>query len=127
MKRNQKIVAIGLFALLLAAGLLRTGKSLHTWIQQTGKTPKYTVVIDPGHGGTFIRPKMLSSVIVCTNYYMLLLIVTSFDFLFVMYSFCDIMSISKIYSDEKDEKYGFFDGFISKKEKADSIESDHLY
>lgn len=52
MKKNKKAIVAVLVVVLLLAGFLRAGKALLTWNNELAKSKyKYTIVIDPGHGG----------------------------------------------------------------------------
>lgn len=52
MKKNQKIIVGILVAILLGAGFCQVGKAVYTWSNKLAEQKyKYTVAIDPGHGG----------------------------------------------------------------------------
>lgn len=47
----DKGIAIIILGLALMAALIEAGKTVYTWTQNDEKKSRYTVVIDPGHGG----------------------------------------------------------------------------
>lgn len=53
MKKNSinRVIGFVIVGLVLLAAVIETGRSVYTWSQQAAKLPRYTIVIDPGHGG----------------------------------------------------------------------------
>ena len=53
MKKNSinRVIGFVFVGLVLLAAVIETGRSVYTWSQQAAKQPRYTIVIDPGHGG----------------------------------------------------------------------------
>lgn len=53
MKKNSinRVIGFVIVGLVLLAAVIETGRSVYTWSQQVAKQPRYTIVIDPGHGG----------------------------------------------------------------------------
>ena len=53
MKKNSinRVIGFVIVGLVLLAAVIETGRSVYTWSQQAAKQPRYTIVIDPGHGG----------------------------------------------------------------------------
>lgn len=53
MKKNSinRVIGFVTVGLVLLAAVIETGRSVYTWSQQAAKQPRYTIVIDPGHGG----------------------------------------------------------------------------
>ena len=53
MKKNSinRVIGFVIVGLVLLAAVIETARSVYTWSQQAAKQPRYTIVIDPGHGG----------------------------------------------------------------------------
>lgn len=53
MEKNSinRVIGFVIVGLVLLAAVIETGRSVYTWSQQVAKQPRYTIVIDPGHGG----------------------------------------------------------------------------
>lgn len=53
MKKNNsnRVIGFVIVGLVLLAAVIETGRSVYTWSQHAAKQPRYTIVIDPGHGG----------------------------------------------------------------------------
>lgn len=53
MKKNSinRVIGFVIVGLVLLAAVIETGRSVYIWSQQAAKQPRYTIVIDPGHGG----------------------------------------------------------------------------
>lgn len=53
MKKNSinRVIGFVIVGLVLLAAVIETGRSVYTWSQQAAKQSRYTIVIDPGHGG----------------------------------------------------------------------------
>lgn len=53
MKKNSinRVIGFVIVGLVLLAAVIETGRSVYTWSQQAAKQLRYTIVIDPGHGG----------------------------------------------------------------------------
>jgi N-acetylmuramoyl-L-alanine amidase len=49
--KGKKAVGILVVVLVFCAGMAETGKAVYTWTQSRGDSSRYTVAIDPGHGG----------------------------------------------------------------------------